>query len=461
MSTITREQLLERAREKVKSLEFAVTQTAFADSRAELEEELELARIALASLEAEAVCVIDQPNLDYLKSGSDADVWPASRTEMGDVLLYRTAPPAPVSVPAAMEIDDDFDSAFEHGKAVGWNAYRAAMLQAEPVSNSDELPLDYLQGHKDGLEWAAQLAEANHPQTGDWLYDDPIDLARAIRKGPDMPTVQGGNSPVIPDEVLSAIRKVARIRTDFDHFDGDRRGIGDCLDEAEQELIVTINKYASQLAAEPIATNDVREQQTAVPPIQADVAQAIENLKQKLVECNRYNYCADAVKNVEDACHAAMLQGSQPVSKREQVRREHAEWSDKTFGDVGPVGPLKHLSKEALEAAAEPDDLSEWADMQFLLWDAQRRAGISDGEITAAMEEKLKVNMARQWPEPKDGEPRQHLKPAPQTVPDSVISAAVNGIMATYADNAEDCREMVRTHVEQACRAAIQESGHG
>lgn len=164
---------------------------------------------------------------------------------------------------------------------------------------------------------------------------------------------------------------------------------------------------------------------------------------------------------IDEACRAAMLQGSQPVSKREQVRREHAEWSDKTFGDVGPVGPLKHLSKEALEAAAESDDLSEWADMQFLLWDAQRRAGISDGEITAAMEEKLKVNMARQWPEPKDGEPRQHLKPAPQTVPDSVISAAVNGIMATYADNAEDCREMVRTHVEQACRAAIQESGHG
>lgn len=52
-----------------------------------------------------------------------------------------------------------------------------------------------------------------------------------------------------------------------------------------------------------------------VPEIQADVAQAIENLKQKLVECNRYNYCADAVKGVEDACHAAMLQGSQPVSQ--------------------------------------------------------------------------------------------------------------------------------------------------
>ncbi|HEI8774210.1 TPA: DUF550 domain-containing protein [Enterobacter cloacae] len=98
---------------------------------------------------------------------------------------------------------------------------------------------------------------------------------------------------------------------------------------------------------------------------------------------------------------------------RNLIRQHHAEWSDKTFGNVGPVGPLKHLSKEALEAAADPNDLSEWADMQFLLWDAQRRAGISDGEITAAMEEKLKVNMARQWPEPKDGEPRLHIKTAP------------------------------------------------
>ncbi|EMA8095241.1 DUF550 domain-containing protein [Enterobacter hormaechei] len=121
---------------------------------------------------------------------------------------------------------------------------------------------------------------------------------------------------------------------------------------------------------------------------------------------------------------AAMLQGAEPVTTayklpeatgsslqlRNLIRQRHAEWSQSTFGDVGPVGPLKHLSKEALEAAAEPEDLSEWADMQFLLWDAQRRAGISDGDITAAMEEKLKVNMARQWPEPKDGEPRLHIK---------------------------------------------------
>ena len=196
MTTITREQLRERAREKVKSLEFAVTQTAFSENRAELEEELELARIALASLEAEPVGTFRKGPCGYSPSFHE------------DAMPLYTAPPAPVSVPAAMEIDDDFDSAFEHGKAVGWNAYRAAMLQAEPVSNSDELPLDYLQGHKDGLEWAAQLAEANHPQTGDWLYDDPIDLARAIRKGPDMPTVQAGNSPVTPDGWISCSERM-------------------------------------------------------------------------------------------------------------------------------------------------------------------------------------------------------------------------------------------------------------
>lgn len=112
---------------------------------------------------------------------------------------------------------------------------------------------------------------------------------------------------------------------------------------------------------------------------------------------------ADAVKVIDGVLESIA---------REQVRREHAAWSQATFGDVGPVGPLKHLSKEALEAAAEPGDLSEWADMQFLLWDAQRRVGISDEQITLAMVEKLAVNKQREWPEPKDGEPRLHIKNA-------------------------------------------------
>ena len=98
MSTITREQLRERALEKVKGLEFSITQAAFADSRSELEEELELARIALASLEAEAVGFIVRhkgtgkfgswlhPKADWFKS------------DEYEVLKAYTAPPAPVSM---------------------------------------------------------------------------------------------------------------------------------------------------------------------------------------------------------------------------------------------------------------------------------------------------------------------------------------------------------------------------
>ncbi|MCK7169398.1 DUF551 domain-containing protein [Enterobacter chengduensis] len=163
MSTITREQLHERAREKVKSLEFSITQTAFADSRAELEEELELARIALASLEAEPA------GCDACGGNGSVDI---DHGEMGiehiECPKCYTAPPAPVDVPddvsgplahAYKELTPTFmrnhiDVFERYGiypdGSAGIQAMRialdgmnrrAAMLQgAEPVSNRDELP---------------------------------------------------------------------------------------------------------------------------------------------------------------------------------------------------------------------------------------------------------------------------------------------------------------------------------
>lgn len=130
---------------------------------------------------------------------------------------------------------------------------------------------------------------------------------------------------------------------------------------------------------------------------------------------------------------------AQPVPERERIRREHAEWSDATFGDVGPIGPLKHLSKEAMEAAADPSDPLEWADMQFLLWDAQRRMGISDEFITRAMIEKLEINKSRQWPEPKDGEPRLHIKKHPVPVVPEEIEPDSNNTY-DYVDGWNACR---------------------
>ncbi|MHB7601410.1 hypothetical protein ACYCNK_00510 [Klebsiella pneumoniae] len=107
----------------------------------------ELAAFRLAAMDSEPVAVIDLANLDYLLSGADADVWPPEREEMGDVLLYRHAQPA----------------------------------------------------------------------------------------------------PVVPDDVLAALQKVARIRLDMDGFDGDRRGIADCLCDAEEALIEVVNRRAAML----------------------------------------------------------------------------------------------------------------------------------------------------------------------------------------------------------------------
>ncbi|CAH3715203.1 hypothetical protein AI2799V1_1975 [Enterobacter cloacae] len=106
----------------------------------------ELARIALASLEAEAVGEVVLGEYDDCGCHPDAKVVCIAADGQADWENFKdgtrlyTAPPAPVSVPAAMEMDDDFDSAFEHGKAVGWNAYRAAMLQgAKPVTTAYKL----------------------------------------------------------------------------------------------------------------------------------------------------------------------------------------------------------------------------------------------------------------------------------------------------------------------------------
>ncbi len=290
------------------------------------EEAEELARIALASLEADPVKRVnsDQMRRVCLEANRHLDKYDAMAKEVNK-LLGRIAPPAPV-VPEEISTTHTMlpamsDQLMAFGYVKGWNACRAAMLQSG----------NFRENKNSSTNNFREIAETST------------------------------SYPAIPSEVLSAILKVARIRADFDDFDGDRRGIGDCLDEAEQELIVTINKYASQLAAEPIAANDVREQQTAVPPvpeIQADVAQAIENLKQKLVECNRYNYCADAVKGVEDACRAVSYSqaDNQPASGNQAAESNRGnEWTgnpdiDNAIIMLDRIDTLENCDDDRIEA---------------------------------------------------------------------------------------------------------------
>ena len=116
----------------------------------------ELARIALASLEAEPVGafhIAEQQvdgTSDYIKDGE----WPIDN---GTIEVYA-APPVPV-VPAALPENDDEDGhdidylepseVYSLGRTAGWNACRAAMLQSQGncikdgwISCSDRMPED-------------------------------------------------------------------------------------------------------------------------------------------------------------------------------------------------------------------------------------------------------------------------------------------------------------------------------
>lgn len=157
-------------------------------------------RIALASLEAEAVAYI-------FKHPAGRLFWALtdeSNKGQSDVMPVYTAPPSPVSVPAAMEMDDDFDSAFEHGKAVGWNAYRAAMLQGSDGTLTNEGTITATQ-----FKPVADLYGLTSPTGGEtsFTFDavearDFIDGGWSCQEYVELERFQEaviGNSPAIPD----------------------------------------------------------------------------------------------------------------------------------------------------------------------------------------------------------------------------------------------------------------------
>ena len=169
MTTFTDKELIKEIKERIGGL----------DVRDNIERRAY--EIALASLEAEPIGFRCRRN-DNLGDWSYVYHREPDDFERKHLVIegIYAAPPAPVvpeeATPENVEMLSGYVSTYKLTDserdiaAEIWNACRAAMLHsAEPASNHEELPLDYLQGQKDGLEWAAQLAEANHPQTGDWL----------------------------------------------------------------------------------------------------------------------------------------------------------------------------------------------------------------------------------------------------------------------------------------------------
>ncbi|EIY4976803.1 DUF551 domain-containing protein [Klebsiella quasipneumoniae] len=190
-------------------------------------------------------------------------------------------------------------------------------LGAMDSSESVEMPLDYLQGHKDGLEWAAQLAEANHPETGDWLYDDPIELAKAIRKGPDMPPAQpaADSEPVIVvgddgGDALSYRRLIQSFEPGTKLYrhaqpapvvpNGLRLALsnaGIAAPESDEMLAATCEKHIQALVTW------VKDRK----PFQS--APVVPSFEEWLSAANRkpLGWVKDAMREAFDACRAAML----------------------------------------------------------------------------------------------------------------------------------------------------------
>lgn len=196
-------------------------------------EQMELARIALASLEAEPVAYIIQDSdarsrgekgiLRYFANISDEDI---NEYEITVTPLYA-APPETVSVPDAMEMDDDFDSAFEHGKAVGWNACLAAMLYgAVHASQAYKLPQTQFKQVADLYEMQFDdgrtcTFHTDAQKAVQWLQACDGNRVQEYVKLERLQNALSGNSPVTPDGWISCSERMPKGYADVLVTDGE------------------------------------------------------------------------------------------------------------------------------------------------------------------------------------------------------------------------------------------------
>lgn len=219
-SKLTREQLHERARENVKALKMASRQTAFESAREEILADLQLAELALAAMDSEPVAEVVSIYGDPEAFG-EREIRPLVGIQQMPygTNLYRHAQPAP-EYPKTLPCPVLLEPGLRFGKGVSTSTMlKALQRRADYYADLDAMTPE-------------QRAE----------HDANIEAFKAMLPQPE---------PVVPDDVLDALQKVARIRLDLNDFDGDRRGIADCLCDAEEALIEVVNRRAAMLAAAP------------------------------------------------------------------------------------------------------------------------------------------------------------------------------------------------------------------
>lgn len=229
-STITRERL-----EEIRDYDTCVT----------LEESAELARMALAAMDSEHHTDDELSNLLWYSQEATCHSDPNYYCEFQRLAtpgliagiireLQERRKAAMESEPVAEVLSNrpgNDTSTIDRALPVGTKLYRHAqqpVVEREPIAWLNDAYL--ARGVVDG--------EAGSEDAGPGYI--PV-----YREAGPQP------APVVPDDVLDALQKVARIRLDLNDFDGDRRGIADCLCDAEEALIEVVNRRAAMLAAAP------------------------------------------------------------------------------------------------------------------------------------------------------------------------------------------------------------------
>lgn len=179
-------------------------------------ESKELARMALAAMDSEPVAwtwhyreqwhvTNDKCRAEFVAKDGDVAVLP----------LYRHAQPAP-EYPETLPCPVLLEPGLRFGKGIKTSSVLAALAR-RAVYESDMAALS----QEERAEFQARIEDFKA------LIAQPV--------------------PVVPQDVLEALQKVARIRLDLNDFDGDRRGIADCLGDAEEALIDVVNRCAAML----------------------------------------------------------------------------------------------------------------------------------------------------------------------------------------------------------------------
>jgi len=161
------------------------------------------------------------------------------------------------------------------------------------------------------------------------------------------------------------------------------------------------------------------------PEQEAQQAHKIKNTR-KLLQIARYNNIeavsvevADELLEIVDSKAQKIAEQAKQIERLKTRPNLHGfievqrAFSLKTFGPENDKKRIiSHIQKELAELD-ESGELIEWIDIILLALDGAWRGGASPQEISEAMDNKLRININREWPNwrtTKPGEPIEHIE---------------------------------------------------